>query len=305
MKFLPNSFIIIFIMVISRGSNHILDKEYNDLSSSNESVFMTKTLKINGNLKTNELYTDNLISDKTITVSDYINSINIEANTVVTDILVSDEIFSDKELVLNGNIILINNVLSDSLKINQLSETENNINKNTSSEQVKSNQIKTNQSNRDSNWILANQHSSFIETNSIIKNSNNEFEFTLNMEHKEIKIMSIVKFHENDKARNNYKEFNEENDEFYMFVDNILVWQSKNQYISNDSKVYNISASFNHSGNTVNISFCNKQGYFKKIERILEDSLSKENNLDKKINISDNIDTSNDVTINELFIYYS
>lgn len=305
MKFLSNYFIILFIIAISRGSSHNLDKEYNELSSSNESVFMTKTLKINGNLKTNELYTDNLISDKTITVSDFINSINIESNTVVTDILVSDEIFSNKELVLNGNIILINNVLSDSLKINQLSETENNINKNTSAEEVKSNQIKTNQSNRDSNWILANQHSSFIETNSLTKNSNNGYEFNLNVEHKEIKIMSIVKIHDNDKSKNEYKEFNGNNDELYMFVDNILVWQSKNQYITNDSKVYNINASFNHTGKSVNISFCNKQGYLKNIERILENSLTKENNLEEKMNIIDNIDTNIDVTINELFIYYS
>ena len=63
--------------------------------------------------------------------------------------------------------------------------------------------------------------------------------------------------------------------------------------------------SFDHSGKTVNISFCNRLGYFTKIERILEDSLQKENNLDKKLNISENIDSNNDVTINELFIYYS
>lgn len=306
--------ICIFINFLCHANTHTLDKEYNELVSSNESVFMTKTLKINGNLKTNQLYTDNLTSDKIITVSDNINSVNIEANTVITDILIVDEIFSDKdELQLNGNIILINNVLSESLKVNQNSDDSTNNDKISTSTQNNIKNEKTSQSNRDYNdlrdlnWILNNQHSSFIETKNIINTNklDKNYRFEINKTHKQIKMMLKV-------------EVNDNNDELFMFANNKLVWQSDRNFIL-DNKIYNINSSFEHNNNELNLKFTNTTGFNRKLQKV-SNIISK--NQSVNLNISQNDDYSNtnfdsnldpvldlddyiDVTIKELFIYYS
>lgn len=110
---------VIHIKCKDKETDNILTTEFSNIKKNNKDSFITKSMSMNGNVTTSLIEANSIIIKESVKVKNNTSTSSVVGSTVISNKITTEFISSKTgDVIIQGNIILVNDIESDEFTIN-------------------------------------------------------------------------------------------------------------------------------------------------------------------------------------------